>query len=194
MKVEKDYTIRTWGIILTFIGIIIYIIALSNVYTIGANAAFVFCILGMIPNIAGLLLWIFGGIQKIEIYDDRIVLRSPNVSRTDGSGIYNYTLKYSDIKSCNSCHDNGKSITIYDYNGRYFVVKNIKNSYEVSTYINQKINENKPVEKVEIKSRESESSNESLSKLLMSLKGLLDAGVITQEEFEQKKKELLEKM
>ena len=119
MKVEKDYTIRTWGIILTFIGIIIYIIALSNVYTIGANAAFVFCILGMIPNIAGLLLWIFGGIQKIEIYDDRIVLRSPNVSRTDGSGIYNYTLKYSDIKSCNSCHDNGKSITIYDYNGRY---------------------------------------------------------------------------
>lgn len=191
MKVEKDYTIRTWGIILTFIGIIIYIIAFSNVYTIGANAAFVFCILGMIPNIAGLLLWIFGSIQKIEIYDDRIVLRSPNVSRTDGSNVYHYTFNYSNLKSCNS---NSNSITVNDINNRYYVVKNIKNSYEVSTYINQKINENKPVEKVEIKSRESESSNESLSKSLMSLKGLLDAGVITQEEFEQKKKELLEKM
>ena len=190
MVVEKDNTKKVLGILLTLVAVVIWIIAFANFEEL-EEGVMGLVMIGSIPLFLGLFILIMSSIQKIEIYNDHIVIHYPNVSRTDGSNVYHYTFNYSNLKSCNS---NNNSITVNDINNRYYVVKNIKNSYEVSTYINQKINENKPVEKVEIKSRESESSNESLSKSLMTLKGLLDAGVITQEEFEQKKKELLEKM
>lgn len=65
----------------------------------------------------------------------------------------------------------------------------IGNYVEICNVLNQKINERQ--EKTENKSKSNEVSDDNYMDNLIKLKSLLDAGIITQEEFDTKKKQLL---
>ena len=65
----------------------------------------------------------------------------------------------------------------------------IGNYVEICNVLSQKINERQ--EKTENKSKSNEASDDNYMDNLIKLKSLLDAGIITQEEFDTKKKQLL---
>ena len=162
-----------FGVILCLVGLYVEIIMLlSELY----GLIFLMIILFLLGG-TSILLGVTRNLSTIEAGEYEVTLKYPKLVNGTANQGQKYIISYNSIEQITT---QGESILIKTSTGTY-MINQLSNAREVYEYINSKLSKKAPEEK----------NSNNLSEKLEQLYKLYQAGILTKEEYEAKKAEIL---